>query len=253
MTCPAGGAVGYKCAMPLTNPEAPDLRHVETWVFDLDNTLYPASSDLFAQVSDRMREFIMDLLEIDAEEAHRLQKGYFLSHGTTLKGLIDHHGINPRDFLDYVHEIDLSPIPPNPELPAILGRLPGRKLIFTNGSVRHAENIMIHLGIHEHFEGIFDIVHSDYVPKKHLEPYRRFLEAHAVEPAKAAMFEDMARNLAPAHELGMTTVWIPGISEWSFDHSEGEHIHYVTEDLNRFLSAALDVIEGRREPEEGQN
>lgn len=239
--------------MPLTNPEAPDLRHVDTWVFDLDNTLYPASSDLFAQVSDRMRFFIRDLLGVDEEEAHRLQKGYFLSHGTTLKGLIDHHDIDPQDFLDYVHQIDLSPIPPNPDLPSILERLPGRKLIFTNGSVQHARNIMEHLGIDTHFDGIFDIVHSDFVPKKHVEPYRRFLAAHDVDPASAAMFEDMARNLAPAHEVGMTTVWIPGISEWSFDNSEGEHIHYVTEDLNQFLLAALDVIEGRREPEEGRD
>lgn len=229
---------------------APDLRHIDTWVFDLDNTLYPASSDLFAQVSDRMRYFIRDLLKVSEDEAHRLQKGYFLSHGTTLKGLIDHHGINPADFLDYVHEIDLSPIPPNPELPELLERLPGRRLIFTNGSVNHAMNIMTHLGIDKCFEGIFDIVHSGYEPKKSVGPYRMFIEKHDVDPAKAVMFEDMARNLAPAHEVGFTTVWIPGISEWSFDASEGDHIHHVTNDLNAFLEAALDVIEGRIQPGE---
>ncbi|WP_417515121.1 pyrimidine 5'-nucleotidase [Minwuia sp.] len=227
---------------------APDLRHIDTWVFDLDNTLYPASSDLFSQVSDRMRYFICDLLKVEEDEAHRLQKGYFMSHGTTLKGLIDHHGIDPKDFLDYVHKIDLSPIPPNPELPVILERLPGRRLIFTNGSVDHAMNIMTHLGIDKCFEGIFDIVHSDYMPKKHVEPYHQFVEKHDIQPKSAAMFEDMARNLAPAHEIGMTTVWIPGISEWSFEASEGEHIHHVAEDLNSFLLAALDVIEGRTEP-----
>lgn len=222
---------------------APDLRHIDTWVFDLDNTLYPAKSDLFKQVSDRMRFFICDLLKVDEDEAHRLQKGYFLSHGTTLKGLIDNHGINPQDFLDYVHEIDLSPIPPNPELPDLLSRLPGRRLIFTNGSVAHALNIMRYLKIDHCFEDIFDIVHSDFMPKKHVEPYHMFLKRHEVDPARAAMFEDMARNLTPAHEVGMTTVWIPGISEWSFDQSEGSHIHHVTEDLNHFLRSALEVIE----------
>lgn len=228
---------------------APDLRHIDTWVFDLDNTLYPAKSDLFAQVSDRMRYFIRDLLQVDEDEAHRLQKGYFLSHGTTLKGLIDNHGVDPHDFMDYVHDIDLSPIPPNPELPDLLSRLPGRRLIFTNGSVGHAMNIMTHLGIEMHFEDIFDITHSDYLPKKHVEPYRMFLTRHDVRPESAAMFEDMARNLTPAHEVGMTTVWIPGISEWSFDQSNEDHIHHVAEDLNQFLKAALDVIEGRTEPE----
>ncbi|WP_416897435.1 MAG: pyrimidine 5'-nucleotidase [Minwuia sp.] len=236
--------------MPDPATRRPDLRHIDTWVFDLDNTLYPASSDLFAQVSDRMRYFIRDLLEVSEDEAHRMQKGYFMSHGTTLKGLMDHHGIDPHDFLDYVHQIDLSPIPPNPELPGLLERLPGRRLVFTNGSVNHALNIMTHLGIEKCFEGIFDIVHSEFEPKKSVEPYRLFIQKHEVDPARAVMFEDMARNLAPAHEVGFTTVWIPGISEWSFEASEGEHINYITEDLNDFLIRALDVIEGRADPEE---
>lgn len=221
---------------------APDLRHVDTWVFDLDNTLYPARSNLFDQVSDRMRFFICDFLQVDEEEAHRLQKGYFLSHGTTLKGLIDHHGVRPEDFLDYVHDIDLSPVDENPQLADVLKRLPGRKLVFTNGSVGHAENVMGKIGIGDCFEAIFDIVHSDFIPKKSVEPYYRFIKTHDVTPASAAMFEDMARNLVPAHAIGMTTVWIPGISEWSHEESNGEHIHHVTDDLTGFLIAAADRI-----------
>lgn len=221
---------------------APDLRHVDTWVFDLDNTLYPARSNLFDQVSDRMRYFICDFLQVDEEEAHRLQKGYFLTHGTTLKGLIDHHGVRAEDFLDYVHDIDLSPVEENPQLADVLKRLPGRKLVFTNGSVSHAENVMGKIGITDCFEAIFDIVHSDFVPKKSIEPYHRFIETHGVTPASAAMFEDMARNLVPAHAIGMTTVWIPGISEWSHEQSTGEHIHHVTDDLTGFLIAAADRI-----------
>lgn len=213
----------------------PDFSHIDHWVFDLDNTLYPADCNLFAQVDIRMRDFIIELLDVEAEEARRLQKGYFLSHGTTLKGLIDNHGIRPEDFLHYVHDIDVSPVPPNPELRQVLHRLPGRKLIFTNGSVAHAENVMTRLGIADCFEDIFDIVHSNFVPKKHIEPYNAFLAKHDVPPTRAAMFEDMARNLIPAHELGMTTVWIPGNTDWSYTDSEGEHIHHTTDNLTGFL------------------
>ncbi len=222
---------------------APDLRHVDTWVFDLDNTLYPARSNLFAQVSDRMRYFICDHLKVDEDEAHRLQKDYFVSHGTTLKGLIDHHGIRPEDFLDYVHDIDLSPVDANPVLADALKRLPGRRLVFTNGSVSHAENVMGKIGINDCFEAIFDIVHSDFVPKKEVAPYHQFIAAHDVNPKSAAMFEDMARNLVPAHAVGMTTVWIPGMTEWSHEQSTGEHIHHVTNDLTAFLTSALEIIE----------
>lgn len=219
-----------------TGNDTPDFSHIDHWVFDLDNTLYPADCNLFAQVDIRMRDFIIDLLDIDADEARRLQKGYFLSHGTTLKGLIDHHGIKPEDFLHYVHDIDVSPVPPNPRLAEILHNLPGRNLIFTNGSVAHAENVMTRLGISDCFDGIFDIVHSDFVPKKHVEPYHAFLRKHDVDPTRAAMFEDMARNLVPAHDVGMTTVWIPGNTEWSYTDSEGDHIHHTTNDLTAFLA-----------------
>lgn len=221
---------------------APDLAHVDTWVFDLDNTLYPAACDLFAQVDVRMRTFIQNLLGLGETEARALQKGYFLSHGTTLKGLMDNHGIAPEAFLEFVHDIDVTPVPPNPKLAGILERLPGRKLVFTNGSVSHAENVMTRLGVGHCFEGVFDIVHSDYVPKREIAPWHSFVRAHAVEPSSTAMFEDMAKNLIPAHDLGMTTVWIPNGNAWSSDAAEGAHIHHVTEDLTGFLDAALAEI-----------
>lgn len=219
--------------------DAPDLRHIESWVFDLDNTLYPARLNLFSQVDERMRRFIVELLDVDEEEARRLQKGYFVQHGTTLKGLIENHDIDPADFLAYVHDIDVSVLPPDPALAAALDRLPGRKLVFTNGSRRHAENVMERIGIADRFDGIFDIVDSRFIPKKEIAPYRSFVERHRVEPGRAAMFEDMARNLIPAHALGMTTVWVPGISAWSHEAAEGDHIHHITHDLTGFLEAVV--------------
>src|ERR1700730_16557765 len=141
------------------------LAEIETWIFDLDNTLYPASCNLFDQIHQRMGEFIVELLDVDLDEAKRLRSQYFRHHGTTLRGLMTEHNIDPRAFLDHVHRIDLSPIPANPDLAAALAALPGRKYVFTNGSVRHAENILGHLGIDGHFSGIFDVEACNYVPK----------------------------------------------------------------------------------------
>ena len=177
------------------------------WLFDLDNTLYPASCNLFDQVDQRIGAFIADLLQVDAAEAKRLQKHYFSQYGTTLRGLMDHHGIAPGAFLDYVHAIDVSPVPPSPALDAALRALHGRKLIFTNGSVAHAERVMARLGVAEHFTGVFDIVAANYQPKPNPATYAALIEQHRVDPRAAAMFEDIPRNLVPAAALGMTTTW----------------------------------------------
>jgi putative hydrolase of the HAD superfamily len=216
--------------------------HIDTWIFDLDNTLYPASCRLFDQIDDRMGAFISDLLDVDRTEARRIQKQFFYEHGTTLRGLMTEHGVDPDRFLDYVHDIDHTPVPANPALASAIERLPGRKLVFTNGTVAHAEKVMARLGVTGHFHGIFDIVHADYIPKPALGPYEKFARDHAIEPSRAAMFEDIARNLEVPHRLGMTTVLVCHASNEDAEilnrrHGGGdpEFVDYVTEDLAGFL------------------
>lgn len=211
------------------------LRRAGTWIFDLDNTLYPARCNLFAQIDQRMGEFICSHFGIALEDAKRQQKGFFNRHGTTLRGLMVEHGIDPAAFLEYVHDIDVSVLPPAPDLDAALQRLPGRKMIYTNGTVAHAARVLQRLGIAHHFETVFDIVSSDYLPKPQEAPYRKLLAAHDVDPRRAVMVEDMARNLVPAAALGMTTIWIPTAESWSAPVGGDEHIHHVAPDLTAFL------------------
>jgi putative hydrolase of the HAD superfamily len=214
----------------------PDPHQVEVWIFDLDNTLYPAHCDLFAQVSQRMGEYISDYLGIEFADARLLQKDYFHRHGTTLRGLMVEHEMDPAPFLDYVHDIDLSPVPVDGRLDRALAALPGRKVIFTNGSVGHATRITSHLNIEHHFELVFDIVASDYLPKPNPDPYRKLVEAHGIRPEAAVMVEDIAKNLAPAADMGMTTVWVPGHDEWSRDGGDADHVHHVVDDLADWLT-----------------
>lgn len=220
---------------PLTGA---DLARAETWIFDLDNTLYPAECNLFAQIDRRMGEFICNHFGIDLEEAKHRQKGFFNSHGTTLRGLMVEHGIDPLGFLEYVHDIDVSVVQPMPELAEALRRLPGRKIIYTNGTVAHARRVLDRIGIAAHFETVFDIAASDYLPKPQEAPYRRMLQRHGIAPARAVMVEDMARNLKPAAALGMTTIWVPTSAVWSRpDDGDESHIHHVAPDLPAFLAA----------------
>ncbi len=210
------------------------LLDAEAWVFDLDNTLYPAASNLFAQVDRRMTRFIADFLGLDWESAYRLQKTYFRRHGTTMRGLMNEHGMAPGPFLDYVHDIDLSPVAPDPALDAALARLKGRKIVFTNGPTDHAERVMDRLAVRRHFEAVFDIVAADYVPKPEPSVYAALVRRHRLDPATTVMVEDIARNLAPAAALGMTTVWVragdaPGIGD---DGGDADH---VVDDLTQWL------------------
>ena len=223
---------------------APDFTEIDAWIFDLDNTLYSPSCNLFAQIDVKMRAFICDLLQVDTDEAYRLQKKYYGDHGTTLSGLMKLHDVAPKRFLDFVHDIDVSVIPPNPELAISLQRLPGRRLVFTNGTVAHAGRVLNQIGIHDHVEDIFDIVHADYLPKPDIATFRKFLRTHDIDPARAAMFEDLDRNLAPAHELGMTTVLVrapeghadPAVRGWGEPAIDAPHVHHRTDDLAHFLS-----------------
>lgn len=231
--------------MANTSTTVPDFSHVEDWIFDLDNTLYPPSCRLFAQIDVKMRSFISELLDVDSDEAYALQKQYFREHGTTLSGLMKVHNIQPEKFLEHVHDLDVSIIPANPELAKAMENLPGRKLIFTNGTVAHAERVLNRIGIHHLVDHIFDIVHADYFPKPKTESFSRFISKHAVTPARAAMFEDLDRNLAPAHELGMTTVLVrspdghadPAVRSWGEPSKDAPHVHYQTENLAAFLSS----------------
>jgi len=218
--------------------------HVEAWVFDLDNTLYPADCNLFAQIDRRMGEFIADHLGLPLEEAKLLREAYYYEHGTTLAGLVRLHGTEPDAFLDYVHDIDLTAVAPSPDLRSALQALPGRKFIFTNGSRKHAEAVAARLGVAGLFEDICDIHALDYIyPKPMREAYERFVKAYGVVPRQAAMFDDLPHNLEAAHRIGMTTVLVQGVT----DHPEHQamaswtelpaHIHHRTEALASFLSA----------------
>ena len=214
------------------------LDHIDTWIFDLDNTLYPASCRLFDQVDRNMGRFICEFLKLDPVEARALQKRYLKEFGTTLRGLMINHECPPERFLEAAHAIDYAAVQPDPRLGAALARLPGRKLIFTNGSVAHAERVMDRLGVVDHFSGIFDIVAAGYLPKPEMAAYEGLIRSHAVEPRRAALIEDLPRNLVPAAALGMTTVLVKTDSEWAQDLAEGDHIHHVTDDLPAWLDAA---------------
>jgi putative hydrolase of the HAD superfamily len=220
--------------------------HVETWVFDLDNTLYPHHVNLWQQVDERIRNYIADFLKISHDEAFRKQKDYYKRYGTSMRGMMTEHGMKPDDFLDYVHKIDHSPLEPNPALGAAIERLPGRKLILTNGTRTHADAVMRRLEIHSHFEDVFDIIAANLEPKPLRQTYDMFLQLHGVDPAKAAMFEDLSRNLEVPHALGMTTVLVvpEGTREvlredWELAGRDAPHVDHVTDNLTGFLGGAL--------------
>jgi putative hydrolase of the HAD superfamily len=222
--------------------ETRGFSHVETWVFDLDNTLYPHHLNLWQQVDNRIRAFIADYLKVTPEDAFRVQKDYYKRYGTTMRGLMAEHNLDPDDYLDFVHKIDHSPLEPNAELGDALERLPGRKLILTNGTRAHADAVMKRLDIDSHFEDVFDIVAANLEPKPFRQTYDRFLALHGVDPRKAAMFEDLARNLEVPHALGMTTVLVVPPPDktvvregWELAGRDAAHVDHVTDDLAGFL------------------
>jgi putative hydrolase of the HAD superfamily len=215
---------------------------IEAWVFDLDNTLYPHDVNLWHQVDERIRDYIMDFLKIGREEAFRLQKDYYRRYGTTMRGLMEEHGLQPDEFLEMVHQIDHSPLTPNPALGAAIAELPGRKLILTNGTRAHADAVMHRLQIAEHFDDIFDIRAADLEPKPRPKVYERFLARHNVDPNRAVIFEDLARNLEVPHALGMITVLVvpkgTGVvlrEDWELAGRDAPHVDHVTDDLTDFL------------------
>ena len=222
--------------------------HIDTWVFDLDNTLYPAACNLFHQVDQRIGAFVSRLLALPADQARVVQKGYLAKYGTTLRGLMVEHRLDPVEYLNFVHDIDVTPVPPNPVLDGALARLPGRKLVFTNGTVRHAERVMERLGVGHHFEAVFDIHAADYVPKPEPAIYDQLLTRHAIDPRAAILFEDIARNLKPAHDRGMATAWVKVDWAWAQPGDDMEHVHHVIEDLTEWLVDAADLRAGLPAP-----
>jgi putative hydrolase of the HAD superfamily len=229
----------------LSAPDARGFAEVDTWIFDLDNTLYPHEARVWPQVDERITLFVMKHFEIDGLSARALQKHYYHRYGTTLRGLMEEEGVDAAAFLDFAHDIDHSAIELNPLLGDAIEKLPGRKLILTNGSRRHAQNVATKLGIFDHFEDVFDIEAADFVPKPERHAYDRFLAKHAVEPRRAAMFEDIAKNLVVPHDLGMTTCLVlPKTVDPFRDAFEQEavvapHIDHVTTDLADFLAGSV--------------
>jgi len=216
-----------------------DFSDIDVWIFDLDNTLYPAHCNLFAQIDQKMGQFVSRFLGVEHDEAKRIQKQYFHTYGTTLNGLMTCHDMHPDDFLEFVHDIDLSNIDRAEKLDEALEMIDGRKIIFTNGSEDHATNVSHQLGIKHHFEHIFDIKKSDFIPKPEITVYQKLLDDLEIDPRRAVFFEDMAKNLKPAHELGMKTVWIPNTEHWSHESADEGHVHHIAEDLADWLHSLL--------------
>ena len=216
---------------------------VSHWIFDLDNTLYPEASNLFLQIDARMKAFISELLGIGQGEAYKIQKDYLIRYGTTLRGLMDRHDVAPSDFLDYVHDVNLDVILPDPHLVACLGRLPGAKYVFTNGTRAHAEAVLERLGAAHTMSGIFDIETADFVPKPDPQSYVALVGHLGIAPKRAVIIEDMVRNLKPAHDMGMTTVWLNNGGEWGKIGYDPAHIDIEIKDLAAWLGGLVATFE----------
>ena len=215
------------------------LAHIRNWIFDLDNTLYPASADLFGLIDQRMTGFIQDLLGLDWRDARALQKDYFHNHGTTLSGLMAEHGVDPHRFLAHVHDIEMDVLKEDRRLVEAVARLPGRKLIFTNGDETYARRVLARLGLSDSFEAIHDIHACAYEPKPNPGAYERMAAGFGIVPAESLFAEDMARNLKPAKAIGMTTVWVNNGSEQGREPDDRAYVDYEVRDLGAWLHEIL--------------
>jgi len=213
-------------------------KNIETWIFDLDNTLYSADSGIFQQVGILMGEFVAKHLKVNIKEAKEIQRKYYKEHGTTLRGLMDNHSIDPDTFLDEVHRLDYSIVQPNYELNKSLKKINGKKYIFTNANKQHADKILEKLKIANLFDGIYDIKMANYIPKPEIQTYEKLIETYNIEPDKTIMFDDIAKNLVPASKKGFTTVWIDvGHENFSDDiASSKKFLNYQTSVLSNWLN-----------------
>ena len=211
------------------------LESVKYWIFDLDNTLYSGKTKVFDQVDKKMSKYISEKLNISIDEAKKIQKNYFHEYNTTLNGMIKNHKIDANEFLEFVHDIDIDFLKKDLKLIEEFKRLDGKKFIFTNGSKKHALNVTRRIGIEQYFDDIFDIVESDFVPKPALKPYKKLVEKHKIDPNLCVFIEDIARNLKPAYEMGMKTVWIENDEPWASKFSDSDFVNYRTKNLSEFL------------------
>jgi len=208
---------------------------IKFWIFDLDNTLYSGKKKVFEQVDKKMSEYISKKLNMDLKEAKKLQKNYFHKYNTTLNGLIKNHKINPNEFLEFVHDINIEFLQKDTNLGNEIEKLDGLKIIFTNGSRKHALNVTRKLGIDRLFDDIFDIVDCKFIPKPLVEPYKKLVEKHKIDPKLCVFVEDIARNLKPAYEMGMKTIWIENDEPWACKFSDSDFVNYKTNNLSEFL------------------
>jgi putative hydrolase of the HAD superfamily len=233
----------------MTTRSLKTLYEAQDWVFDLDNTLYPAECDLFAQIDERMTSFVSEYLKLDYASAKAKQKHFYVTYGTTLSGMMREHNMPASAFLDYVHDLDYSPVLPAPKLRAALEALPGRKLVFTNGSRGHAQRTLNALGLNDVFHDLFDIEATGLIPKPHREAFDVLIATHSLDPTKSVMVEDLSRNLLTAHALGFSTVLVWSWKDWSHEPAAGrpagpvdetpDHVHHSTNDLTAFLEAVV--------------
>ncbi len=223
---------------PRPDPRAA-LAHVESWLFDMDNTLYPASVNLFAQIDRRMEAYVGRLLGLDREGARAVQKRYFHEHGTTLRGLMLSHDVDPHEFLGFVHDIDFSVLAPDRGLRAALRALPGRRFVFTNGDLAYAERVLGALGILDCFEAIHDIEAMGWHPKPDDRAYDSLVARFGLAPGRSFLAEDMAHNLMPAKARGMTTLWVNNGSERGAHGHSPAFVDHETHDLTHFLETLL--------------
>lgn len=226
-----------------TNISAPLLKDIKYWVFDLDNTLYSSAINLFTQVDEKMGIFISQMFDISYELAKKRQKYFFKKYGTTLRGLMTEYDINAHDFLDYVHDIDFTVLNVDHSLNEAIKNLPGDKFIFTNASNDYAQNILDKIGLNGHFKDIFDIHDGQFIPKPHMNSYRKMIDKFAIDPKVSAFIEDIAGNLNPAAELGMATIWVPTASQWSKQGHCDENVHHVAKNLPQWLNGVLSDLE----------
>ena len=208
---------------------------IKYWIFDLDNTLYSGKTKVFEQVDKRMSKYISNKLDVSVEEAKKIQKNYFYKYNTTLNGMIKNHKIDPGEFLEFVHDINIDFLQKDPGLAEEIEKLEGKKIIFTNGSRKHAMNITRRIGIDQYFDDIFDIVNANFIPKPAMETYKKLVEKHKIDPKLCVLVEDIARNLKPAYEMGMKTVWIENNEPWASKFANSNFVNYRINNLPEFL------------------
>lgn len=221
-----------------------DLSHVQNWIFDLDNTLYRADAEFFSQIDKKITSFISRYLALQPQKARYVQKEFLAEYGTSLSGMMAVHGMDPAEFLDYVHDVDLHMLEPDPKLRSYIQALPGRKFIFTNGSKGHAKNVAGHLNLFDLFDGSFGIEDVDYVPKPKRSPYIKFCDVFDIDPNAGIFFEDSVRNLEVPKHMGMATVLVTSDEDWGDEPeitrpagstTKADWVDYITNDLTAWL------------------